>query len=128
MKICPRHSLKLNPTKTKYGTRYDCPAEGCDIMCWDGETSTPADKRTRYARQLAHAAFDVLWRGKGGRFALYKKLSAYLGISRNKTHIGMFDYDTCMKVIAFSKEENKDGQQTSGGVEGRGDSSRCQSI
>lgn len=64
---------------------------------------TLADKALREARKLAHAAFDPLWReGETeifSRHEAYEWLARQLGIGKNETHIGMFDVQTCEKVV-----------------------------
>ncbi len=102
--ICPVHKSNLVPQKTKYGVRFGCTEQGCTVVCWDGSTSTPANLETRQARKQAHDIFDLLW--KKGRFArkkLYKKLADYLGTDIDHTHIGQFDKETALKVVAFAK-------------------------
>lgn len=104
--LCPEHKVLLSHKNTKYGGLYFCPVENCTVALWEkDETATPADKETRQARLLAHNAFDPLWKSrKHNRSILYQLLSDYLGIPKNKTHIGMFDFDTCHKVVEFVKE------------------------
>lgn len=67
---------------------------------------TLAKKETREARKKAHYLFDDLWKLKliSSRKIAYKKLSEYLGITKNECHIGCFDVDTCNKVIVFHDE------------------------
>jgi len=100
--VCPTHDIKLLAKSTQYGMRYDCPHEGCDVMCWAGKTSTPANQATRDARKVAHAHFDVLWKsGQYKRGTLYKQLAEHFGITQEKCHIGMFNIDQCRKVLEF---------------------------
>ena len=99
---CPTHGFDLEPRRTRYGTRWTCPFQGCSVVCWNGRTSTPADEETRKARQAAHAAFDPFW--KGGclsKAAAYKELAAYMGLTLKETHIGQFDQSQCAVVMAF---------------------------
>ena len=104
IKICPVHNCSLEPHKTKFGVRFQCPMTGCTVACWDGSTSTPADYETRQARMLAHAAFDGLWKsGLFTRKEAYKKLSAYLGIKPKGTHIGLFDLEMANKAKEFAR-------------------------
>lgn len=100
---CIIHSTReLEPTKTKYGIRYSCPVGGCTVVQWDGSTSTPADFATRQARIEAHSWFDALWQsGIFSRKKAYKKLAAYLGLSKKKTHIGYFNLEQCKRTIDF---------------------------
>jgi ssDNA-binding Zn-finger/Zn-ribbon topoisomerase 1 len=59
----------------------------------------PADKPTRQARILAHAAFDAYWRKVGmTRNAGYRWLAGELGLDADACHIGMFDQATCARV------------------------------
>lgn len=104
MKFCPAHIKALVKSETKYGPRYDCPVSGCTVMCWNGKTSLPADQETRDARIEAHDSFDALWKGqKHKRGYYYGKLADYLGLSPQETHIGMFDIETCKRVVGFAK-------------------------
>lgn len=104
---------------TSYGPAWICegyPACDAFVGCHPG-TETPlgtlADYRTRQARKAAHAVFDAIWRrrwlvkrsqdrryskamARGGR---YKALAAELGIPVDQCHIGMFDRETCERVI-----------------------------
>jgi len=69
-----------------------------------------ANAELRQAKQDAHAAFDQLWRfhtfGQQPesyqamtRTEAYKWLAKELGIEFDKCHIGMFDVETCQKVV-----------------------------
>lgn len=67
-----------------------------------------ADPALRQAKIKAHAAFDPLWKAKiittgcrkrEARNLAYKWLSAALGIARQDCHIGMFDAETCARVV-----------------------------
>jgi len=102
---CTIHSAReLEPTKTKYGTRYSCPVGGCTVVQWDGSTSTPADFATRQARIEAHSWFDALWQsGIFSRKRAYKKLAAHLDLPARKTHIGHFNKDQCHRTIDFCR-------------------------
>lgn len=66
-----------------------------------------ADHHTRWWRQKAHFAFDNLWKGKSNakdyRIECYAWLASELGLPTEKTHIGMFDVDTCKKVVEAVK-------------------------
>ena len=101
---CPKHQVSMEYTKTKYGKRYFCPIAECTVACWEGSTSTPADDKTRAKRNQAHAVFDPLHKSKKyKRGTLYKMLAGFLGIEQEKAHIGMFDHETCEKVIEWTK-------------------------
>ena len=61
-----------------------------------------ANAELRKAKIAAHAAFDPIWKsGSMSRQQAYAWLAGALGISSmSNTHIGMFDVDGCMAVIA----------------------------
>ena len=106
MKICPKHKETLFPKKTKYGNRYSCPVEKCTVVCWEGETSTPADLETRTWRTKAHEAFDILWKGqKSKRGYYYGLLSEELNKTPDQNHIGMFNIKKKKKTIIFAEKE-----------------------
>lgn len=103
MKYCPTHGCTMVPSTTSYGIRYSCPASGCDVVCWDGETATPADLATRQMRMIAHAAFDEIWKsGQVKRQDAYNRLSEHLELPLKLTHIGMFEMDTLRRVVSFA--------------------------
>lgn len=67
-----------------------------------------ADKKLRNAKMAAHAAFDPLWKWKSrrdrvgsqeARRAAYSWLASNLGIQKDFCHIGMFDTETCGRVV-----------------------------
>lgn len=61
------------------------------------------DIRTRYARAMAHEAFDVLWRAdKMPRTLAYKQLAAYMDLPMGDCHIGSMNYEQCQLVIKYS--------------------------
>lgn len=64
-----------------------------------------ANAELRLAKSQAHAAFDPLWRkGVLSRSAAYAWLSRELGVPKNKCHIGMFDTQTCRRVVQLCGE------------------------
>ena len=126
--ICPycNKPARLADTKEIYKTRsygkaYICvDYPGCDSYVGvhngtDKPKGRMANAELRAAKIKAHAAFDPIWRErfriksaqdksytKGmARNGKYKKLSQILGIPRDECHIGMFDIDTCNRVIAI---------------------------
>lgn len=106
---CNIHSARLlQPTLTKYGSRYSCPVQGCTVVAWqyhDGKISKPATKETRWSRITAHNYFDEIWKsGVMTRQDAYRRLSEHLGIPPKETHIAIFDAETCEKVILFAKD------------------------
>lgn len=61
-----------------------------------------ADADLRAAKQQAHAAFDPFWRKANmKRNHAYGWLAKRLGIERERCHIGMFDVETCRRVVAI---------------------------
>lgn len=100
--VCPVHGRLLRATSTQYGLRYECPTDGCTVVCWGGSTSTPADYETRQARRRCHAAFDELWK-PGGRFrsrtAAYRWLARAMNLPVSQAHIGMFNKDQCEHLL-----------------------------
>lgn len=105
-RVCGVHKRSLVAKATKFGTVFECRAEGCTVMCWEGGTSTPADERTRDARKSAHAVFDPLWRRKikfASRNKAYKWLAAVMGVPAGRAHIGMFDLEQCRRLISIIK-------------------------
>lgn len=73
-----------------------------------------ADAELRAAKHAAHQLFDPLWNPKEAsrrwrtaprmsRHAAYSWLAGQLGIKVEECHIGMFDLETCMRVMEISK-------------------------
>lgn len=58
-----------------------------------------ADAALRRAKMQAHQALDPLWHGTKRRAAVYRWLAGELGIDPRDCHIGMFDIETCQRVI-----------------------------
>jgi hypothetical protein len=60
-----------------------------------------ANAELRRLKQAAHAAFDPIWKaGNMTRTEAYSWLSGVLGISPANCHIGMFDDEACLAVVA----------------------------
>lgn len=90
---------------------WRCCACQAYVGCHDGTfkpKGTPCGPETRGARIAAHAAFDPLWRRKMAKDGLnqgharalaYRWLSEQLGTEPDKTHIGMFDRATALRVV-----------------------------
>lgn len=100
---CPEHDTQLVACRTRYGWRYDCPESDCDVMCWGGQTSTPADQETRDARRYCHAVFDGLWKArmpKWTRNEAYQWLQKALNKPQVEAHIGMLDLAECEMLLA----------------------------
>lgn len=71
-----------------------------------------ANAELRAAKQRAHAVFDALWQAKAGsgrggitkgqaRASGYAWLAQKLGLPPAICHVGMFDVDTCNRVVAL---------------------------
>jgi hypothetical protein len=59
-----------------------------------------ANAELRRWKQNAHAVFDPLWKSRTmSRKDAYRWLSETLGIPFKETHIGMFDVETCKRVV-----------------------------
>lgn len=88
---------------TSYGMAYWC--RDCDayVGCHKG-TDKPlgrlANAELRKWKMRAHAAFDLLWKGRFmRRWQAYAWLASELDIPSEKCHIGMMDIHMCQKVI-----------------------------
>lgn len=85
------------PCEAYVGTHKKHGADGVPIAL-----GRVAQMQLRKAKQAAHAEFDAWWQGQVyTRSELYKKLSFYLGLPAEYTHIGMFGIETCKKVLDF---------------------------
>ncbi len=67
-----------------------------------------ADSKLRYFKNRTHRIFDTLWIGandrQGERVRAYTWLAEQLGIEPRFCHIGMFDVETCEKVIKICQD------------------------
>ena len=100
--VCPDHGRELIGTHTKWGRRWACPVWGCSVVWWGRPHTSPADERTRDARQAAHTAFDELWQGKGAlldRGHAYQWLQQRFALEPEDAHIGLFDEGQCEELI-----------------------------
>jgi hypothetical protein len=63
----------------------------------------PADRRTRQARKVAHAAFDQLWveEGEPSRELAYQWLAAQLELEPSEAHMAKLDLEQCRQVFAL---------------------------
>ena len=81
-----------------------CPGCGAYVYCHP-LTSVPlgsvADKELRRLRWEAHQLFGMLLRLKlkRSRYNAYSWLSLRLGLSKDITHMGLFDAATCRRAI-----------------------------
>lgn len=98
----------------KWGPWYACErwAEtGCPGAhgCHRGGTplGIPADYATRQARRRAHAAFDLLWRGRRPRMSrpgAYAWLARMMGMTAGEAHIGRFTAEQCARTEALLRQ------------------------
>ena len=99
-----------------YGPVYACLPCKAWVGCHRGTTrplGRLADAALRRAKIAAHAAFDHTWRALHARrqtaepgytlgrarASRYRRLAELLGIPPQECHIGMFDVETCRRVI-----------------------------
>ena len=88
-----------------YGMIYLC--RPCDAYVGthkgtDNPLGRLANAELRRWKIAAHAAFDPLWKTgefKHRRDAAYAWLAEQMGLSKEKTHFGMFDVPQCQKAI-----------------------------
>lgn len=100
-----------------YGPMWVCMPCGAWVGCHKG-TDRPlgrlANKELREWKVKAHAAFDPLWERKlakrrrergpdypkaAARGSGYKWLAQQLGIEQKDCHVGLFDVETCKRVV-----------------------------
>lgn len=103
-------SIEVYKTRS-YGLIYICRPCQAWVGVHKGSTvplGRLADKSLRKAKMLAHRYFDPIWKkGHMNRHDAYTWLSKQLGIDRDQTHIGMFDVETCMRVVTICQENFK---------------------
>jgi hypothetical protein len=94
---------------------YACLPCSAWVGCHRGTTKPLgrlANAELREAKTEAHNAFDPLWkfeqfhRQKMKRTEAYQWLANQLEISVDDCHIGMFDVETCGKVVEICKRYN----------------------
>ncbi|MEG1142309.1 MAG: zinc-finger-containing protein [Clostridia bacterium] len=124
-KICPYcgSEVKLKNDSSfiygkNYGAVYHCTNyPKCDsyVGCHKGTHNSLgrlANRELRTKKSEAHYYFDFIWKAKrslkkrssrNARGKAYTWLSKELGIPNKDTHIGMFDVETCERVIALCK-------------------------
>jgi hypothetical protein len=101
-----------------YGPVYACLPCQAWVGCHRGTTQPLgrlADAELRRAKMDAHQAFDRTWRAlharrqadepqctlRRTRASRYRRLAELLGIPPRDCHIGMFDVETCRRVVAL---------------------------
>lgn len=91
-----------------YGWMYICRPCDAYVGCYKGTTKALgrlANAELRKYKHEAHDVFDLIWKKHFMKRAqAYTWLSKQLGTERDYTHIGMFDVETCKKVIAVSNK------------------------
>lgn len=122
---CPNVSTELVDSAevyggVSYGLIWKCPECGAYVGVHKGTDKAlgrVANAQLRIAKQLAHTAFDRLWRLKAFRTLsktapadkdavwrqcrndAYAWLSTKMGTLPSETHIGMFDEQQCAMVV-----------------------------
>ena len=110
-KICTGQDIYPHRPDLRHKVFYRCKPCRAWVGCHPG-SSKPlgrlADPELRAAKSAAHAVFDPLWKRKmirdgvsknKARSTGYQWLAAQLGISVDDCHIGMFDVETCKRVV-----------------------------
>lgn len=102
---CPECGSQMVFRSSRFGYFYGCnryPAcSGSHGAHSDGRPlGVPANKETKQARQLAHAAFDKLWQeGYMTRDEAYQKLQELMGLPAKDAHIAMFSKEQCETLM-----------------------------
>lgn len=96
-----------------YGMVYLCRPCDAYVGVHDG-TDTPlgrlANRELRRWRNRAHAAFDPLWQQgpyRRRRNDAYAWLAGKMGLTKEETHIAMFDVEQCKQVIQIMDNERR---------------------
>ena len=92
-----------------YGMCYYCKPCNAYVGVHKGTNKpkgTLANEKLRKLRKQCHDKFDPYWKnGKIKRASAYKRLSRALCIDAKNCHIGMFDEETCVKMLALFKRK-----------------------
>ncbi len=84
---------------------YRCSCCGARVGCHpdtDLPLGTLANEETMKARRDAHAAFDVLWKGRtDARSHAYKALAKAMGMK--KAHISWLDAEECRRIVELCR-------------------------
>lgn len=96
-----------------YGMVYLCRPCDAYVGVHDG-TDTPlgrlANRELRRWRNRAHATFDPLWQQgpyRRRRNDAYAWLAGKMGLTKEETHIAMFDVEQCKQVIQIMDNERR---------------------
>lgn len=97
---------------------YRCVPCKARVGCHPG-TLTPlgrlANEELRKAKMAAHAAFDPIWKSKRmKRKQAYAWLADELGIANEDCHIGMFEIETCNRVVEICTQNTSAGRGDGG--------------
>lgn len=113
-RICPychvptEYKNSIEVYGVDYGMIYCCPQCGAYVGVHKGTDRAKgrlANAELRRCKIEAHRYFDELYkRGLMTRREAYKWLSDQLGLPPEYTHIGMFNPETCAKVVDVSKK------------------------
>jgi len=116
-KICPyckspsEYLKDSTPVYNKdYGPLYICWKCNAYVGVHSGEPKKAlgrlATKELREWKKKAHAAFDPIWQSNyKSRYQAYQWLSIKLNIPKEFTHIGMFNLETCKRVVEICLKE-----------------------
>lgn len=108
---CPECGQPMVLRRSKRGPFYGCSAwpqcDGSHGAHPDGRPlGIPADKKTKQARIVAHAAFDRLWKSFGerrrrstARTRAYRWLESEMKLSTDDCHIARFTRAQCEEVV-----------------------------
>lgn len=112
--ICPycNKQTKLITSLEFYGVNYNTHlyvCEPCDARVGTHKNSleplgTMANATLRKARMDTHKIVDRLWQNPftiHDRSSVYKAIAKLMNMLVKDTHIGMFDYDQCQKVVSL---------------------------
>ncbi len=116
--------IRLVPAAAIYGTAaakrleleqewiYQCQNCNARVGCHKGTTrplGDVANESLRLKRIETHRVFDSFWRSRRmTRSQGYRWLSAQMGLSKRRTHIGGFEMDQCQQVIDLCTNFNEE--------------------
>lgn len=102
---------KVYPMRPDLAMKYFYLCEPCEAWVGCHPTSRIplgrlADSKLRSAKRACHEVFDPIWEKKlKTRKEAYVWLAQELDIPFVDCHIGMFDFETCIKVIELCTKE-----------------------
>lgn len=106
--------LTLYPHRPDLAEKKFWQCAPCDayVGCHPNQDWVPlgrlANAELRAAKVRAHAALDPLWKsGRMTRGMAYQWLAQKLKIEKSQCHIGMFDVETCNRVVEVCDERYK---------------------